>query len=139
MGKGRITRPGISDDEYMLVTCTPETTSVEFFEFQGEAEDATRLNLHPASTVYLGKIIRQGEHSTRSTAAHQVVPVEVNDELRGALAFYFGVKGRPTREQVAKMLETILTRHLDVIRADYSGKFNEEVTLPGVEPKDGKP
>lgn len=127
----RITRPGMYDNEFMTVTCTPDVTAVEFFEHQAEAEDAARNNLHPSTTTYVGRVIKQGEHAVKPTASHVAVLVEVDDELRRALAHTYGVPGRPQRKVVAAWLNQILQRQLEAIRGVYRDRMNEEHTQPG--------
>lgn len=132
----RITRPGMHDNEFMTVTCTPEETAVEFFEFQPEAEDAARENLHPTTTTYVGKVLKQGEHATRGTAKHIAILVEVDDELASALQKWAGAKRRLSRldlvGRVRCMLDIELRKVLQAHRS-IAGR-DDEVTHPGVVP-----
>ncbi len=116
MAAGRLTRPGVTDDEFMLVTCTPDTTTAEFFEFQDEGLDAARMNLHPTTSTYLAKVTHQGEHTVRGTAKHIAVTVTVDDELRRALQHHAGVRGRA---KVAAFLQGLIDADLAQIREDY--------------------
>ena len=130
----KLTRPGMNDNEWAAVTCTPEATAVEFFEFDGEAESAARDNLHPTTSTFVCKVVKQGEHAIRGTAQHHAVLVEVDDELRRALAYYHDAKGRPRREVVAGWVKGILDRHLALIRSDYRQSVDGEVTQTGRAP-----
>ncbi|HKQ65998.1 MAG TPA: hypothetical protein VJZ73_13370 [Methylomirabilota bacterium] len=130
----KMTRPGMHDNEWAAVTCTPEATTVEFFEFDGEAEEAARANLHPTVSTFMCKVVKQGQHAVKGASNHHAVLVDVDDELRRALAHYHDVKGRPRREVVAGWLKGIIGRHLDLIRADYRQSLDTEATQPGVAP-----
>lgn len=137
----RMTRPGMNDNEFMTVTCTPDVTAVEFFEFQGEAEEAARENLVPSTTAYVGRVIKQGEHAVKPTASHVAILVEVDDELRRALAFIRQVKGRPSRKIIAGWLHQELQRELAIVLEVYRDQMNEEHTQPGIDmpgPKTGR-
>lgn len=133
----RITRPGMHDNEYMTVTCTPDVTAVEFFEYQGEAEGAARANLNPTTTTYVGKVLKQGEHAVRGTAQHIAVCVEVDAELRRALAARAGYKGNPPRAVVQSWIAGILSGQLRAVRDEYRtaqfGRRDDEATHPGVD------
>jgi hypothetical protein len=131
----RITRPGLTDNEYMTVTCTPSQTTVEFTEFQDEAEIIARENLVPTTTTYVGKIVKQGEHAVRGTSKHIAILVEVDQELAWAIRQHNGVHGRT---RMASFLHGLLEADLDVIRSDYRARnaraTDDEVTHPGVAP-----
>lgn len=117
----RLTVPGMNDNEFMTVTCTPDKTAVEFFEFEHEAIDAARVNLHPTTTTYVGNIIRQGEHAMRGSSRHLALLVEVDSELRKALLREFGARSRA--DQV-KAIDGILRGALAALVGDH------EVTQP---------
>jgi hypothetical protein len=112
----KISRPGERDDQYMLVTCTPDEVGVEFFEFQGDALDAARDNLHPTTTTYLGQLTHQGEHRTRGTSKHIALLVDIDPELHNALAL---IGNGRSRDALAKTLRTMMQQNLDQIREQY--------------------
>lgn len=112
----RITKPGRFDNEFMLVTCTPEATSVEFFEEEREAAAAARLNTHPTTTTYVSRIIKQGDHRVRGSSKHIAVHVEIDDEMARALAAHGKAR---SRRQVWKLLTAALESDLEEIRAKF--------------------
>lgn len=116
MAGGRITRPGVTDDEYMLVTCTPDTTTAEFFEFQDEGLDAARANLHPTTSTYLAKVTHQGEHTVRGTSKHIAILVTVDAELAKALQAHGVGRGRT---KIAAFLQGLIEADLSAIREQY--------------------
>ena len=116
MAGGRITRPGVTDDEFMLVTCTPDVTTAEFFEFQDEGLDAARLNLHPTTSTYLAKVTHQGEHTVRGTAKHIAVMVTIDAELAAALQAAGRIRGRAN---IAGFLQRLVDASLQQIRENY--------------------
>lgn len=126
----KMTRPGMHDNEWAAVTCTPDATSVEFFELPDEAEGAARQNLHPGVSTFACKVIKQGQHAVRGTANHHAIPIAVDDELRRALAHLFEAKGRPPRETVAAWLKALVDRQMDLIRTEYRRVLNGEITQP---------
>jgi len=128
----RITRPGIHDNEFMLVTCTPDETAVEFMEFQGEAEDAARENLHPTTTTYVGQVLKQGEHAVRGTASHIALLAHVDQELRNILRKQYGATNR---KQIAATLQAMLDGQLEAMRKVHRGEETDrEDTHPGLDP-----
>lgn len=139
--KRRLTRPGLSDNEYMTVTCTPDTTTVEFFELPEEAEAAARDNIVPTATTYFGKVLKQGEHAIRGTSKHIAIVVEVDPELAAAIRKHSRVHGR---KQLASFFQGILSADLEQIRSEYQAaqarkpvvERQDEHTHPGapVEP-----
>lgn len=132
----KITQPGSYDNEFMLVTCTPDKTSVEFFEYEEEREamNAARLNLHPTVTTYFGTVTAQGEHAVRGKAKHVAILVEVDAELAAALSWHSGAKGRG---KIAAALEVILKKDLDQIIEDH--KASKVVAPPVVAPPANAP
>jgi hypothetical protein len=128
----KLTRPGKFDNEYMVVTCTPDRTSAEFFEFADEARDVARGNLHPSTTTYLAKVMLQGEHAVRGSSASVTVLIDIDDELRRALAHYHGVSGRPKRESIALWLDNMLRERLQGLRDWHRAELAGEHTHPGV-------
>lgn len=126
----RITRPGMHDNEYMTVTCTPDKTAVEFFEFQAEAETSARDNLHPTTTTYVGQVIKQGEHAVRGTAGHIALLAEVDQELRNILRKQYGATNR---KQIAATLQAMLDGQLAAMRKVHRGEETDhELTQPGI-------
>lgn len=124
----KLTRPGMYDNEFMTVTCTPDATSVEFFEHEFEATDAARGNLHPSTTAYVGKVIRQGEHAKRGNAAQIAVLVEVDVKLRRALLAEFGAR---SREDIARVLDGIMRGALAGLLEVAGIARSDEQTRPG--------
>lgn len=127
MSGGRITKPGPTDSAHMVVTCTPDATSVEFFDYADEALDAARLNLHPTTSVYAGSVTHQGEHRVKGSSKHIAIMVEVDDELRRALAQHSKVR---SRRDIAGLLEGLLAADLTTIREEYRASLETEVTQP---------
>lgn len=127
----RITRPGMYDNEYMTVTCTPDRTSVEFFEIQSEAEDAARTNLLPSTTTYVAKVIKQGEHALRGTSKHLAFVVVVDDELARALQIASGAKHRLGRKDMVSMVAGLLDVQLGKLR--WSAARRDDKTHPGIQ------
>lgn len=127
----RITRPGLYDNEFMLVTCTPDATTVEFFEFEGEATDAARENLHPSTSTFVGKVLRQGDHAVRGTASNIALLAPVDQELRNILRKQFGATNR---KQIAAALQAMLDGQLEALRKVGRGEETDrEHTHPGIE------
>lgn len=124
----KITRPGPNDDEFMVVTCTPDKTAAEFFEYPEEAEDAARTNLHPTTTTYVGKVLWQGEHALRGTSKHIAICVEIDAELRRALLREYGAR---SREDIARVLDGTLRGALAAL-VHATRNTDREDTHPGV-------
>lgn len=61
MSKARITTPGITDNEWMLVLCYPALTSVDFFETEDQALADLKRSLKKGVSGYVGHITKQGE------------------------------------------------------------------------------
>jgi hypothetical protein len=63
MAQKRITAPGITDLDWMVVICGPgaQEVSVEFHESEEEAAEAMSAALKPRVTSYYGPVTKQGE------------------------------------------------------------------------------
>lgn len=126
----RLTRPGPFDNQFMVTTCTPDGTSVEFFEHEEDAIVAARANLHPSVTTYVGKVIKQGEHAVRGTAGHIALLAEVGQELRNILRKQYGATNR---KQIAATLQAMLDGQLAAMRKVHRGEETDhELTQPGI-------
>lgn len=133
-----IPKPAQGDQPWMTVTCTPDTTSVEFFDEDTEARDAARLNLVPTASVYVGQITHQGEHVVRGSSSHIAISIHIDPELRAALRNY---NGAGNRNAIADTLRGLLLADLSEIVADYQGRrtlaapsTDEETTHQGGPP-----
>lgn len=122
----RLTRPGISDQEWMSVTCTPASTSVDFHETDDDAMAHARANLLPTTSVYVGKIAWQGENTKGRPPATCLVMAEVDDELKAALRELHGHTGRLDSTTLNRMVWTALGASLTRIRDDYRQRHNTD-------------
>ena len=59
--KARISTPGVSDLEWMLVLCGPGWDTVEFHETEDLALVALKTALRKGVSGYVGHITKQGE------------------------------------------------------------------------------
>jgi len=125
----KLTRPGRFDNEFMVVTCTPDRTAVEFLELPDDAVDAARTNLHPTTTAYVGRVLWQGDHAVRGTSKHIAICVEVDAELRRALLSEYGAR---SREDIARVLDSTLRGALAAL-VHSTKNTDRETTQPGID------
>jgi hypothetical protein len=121
----RLTRPGRNDNEFMVVTATPDRTAVQFEEYQQDAEDVARANLHPGVTTYVGKVLLQGEHTERGTAKHVALLVEIDRDLERALRARGCLNAADRRAALYRILGDALTKFIAETPARLPGLRNE--------------
>lgn len=59
--RARISKPGVTDLEWMLATCSPNDWDVQFFEEEADARAALKAWLDKGRSGYVGRITLQGE------------------------------------------------------------------------------
>lgn len=108
----RITTPGVSDNQWASILCTPSISAVDFHELEDEALEAANANLAPSTSVYVAQVKHQGEHGKKGTANHFAVVIELTDEQRRRLARYNGAR---SAKAVVDTLKAILERGLKLV------------------------
>lgn len=134
MKGAKLSNPGRTDDTWMLVTCAPADTRVEFFEFREEAERVMRENTMPSTTCYLGQVVRQSEHRVRGNATHHALFIEVDITLKQQLAEFFHLRRKPTRKDITTMLMSFVQNALALVRQP---RLASQAPLPPGDPVEG--
>jgi len=88
----KMSKPGPTDLEYMVVTCTPASTEVVFLEHELDAIEEATAALKPRTSTYVGLVLAQGENLVRDRAGVITVALRMTPEQRRGLS-EIGVRG----------------------------------------------